>query len=223
MISVRQASLDLFRPYGLITWFGNPGSSELTLLEDFPDDFALCAGTAGDGAGGDGRRLCPDQPTTRCGQHPHRAGHGKRPGRALQRTREQDSANSHRRNQSSACCSTTHNVGYARSVRLTAEIPPPGPLGRSFYELTTPAGQCCSGAPVSIRRDPWRAIGVYVGERRQPERRLSDTEVVIGSAVGYATRADALVQQWPQLFGATAELSELCPLPPGTPPWTPEP
>lgn len=115
-----------------------------------------------------------------------------------------------------------YSGGYIRR-RLTAEIPPPGPLGRSFYELTTPAGQCCSGAPVSIRRDPWRAIGVYVGERRQPERRLSDTEVVIGSAVGYATRADALVQQWPQLFGATAELSELCPLPPGTPPWTPEP
>ena len=82
-----------------------------------------------------------------------------------------------------------YSGGYIRR-RLTAAIPPPGPLGRSFYELTTPAGQCCSGAPVSIRRDPWRAIGVYVGERRQPERRLSDTEVVIGSAVGYATRAE---------------------------------
>jgi benzoylformate decarboxylase len=44
MISVRQASLDLFRPYGLITWFGNPGSSELTLLEDFPDDFRYVLG-----------------------------------------------------------------------------------------------------------------------------------------------------------------------------------
>jgi Trypsin-like peptidase domain len=104
-----------------------------------------------------------------------------------------------------------YSGGYIRR-RLAAEIPPPGPLGRSFYELTTPAGQCCSGAPVSIRRDPWRAIGVYVGERRQPERRLSDNEVVIGSAVGYATRADALVHQWPQLFDAAADLSELCPL-----------
>lgn len=44
MISVRQASLDLFRSYGLTTWFGNPGSSELTLLEDFPDDFRYLLG-----------------------------------------------------------------------------------------------------------------------------------------------------------------------------------
>jgi benzoylformate decarboxylase len=42
MISVRQASLDLFRSYGLTTWFGNPGSSELTLLEDFPTISAMC-------------------------------------------------------------------------------------------------------------------------------------------------------------------------------------
>ena len=105
-----------------------------------------------------------------------------------------------------------YSGGYIRR-RLTAEIPSPGPPGRSFYELTTPAGQCCSGAPISIRRDPWRAIGVYVGERRQPDT---------GLAVGYATRADdAVVQQWPQLFDPTADLSELCPLPPGTPPWTP--
>jgi benzoylformate decarboxylase len=44
MISVRQASLDLFCSYGLTTWFGNPGSSELTLLEDFPDDFRYVLG-----------------------------------------------------------------------------------------------------------------------------------------------------------------------------------
>lgn len=103
--------------------------------------------------------------------------------------------------------------GYIRR-RLSAEIPPPGPPGRSFYELGTPAGACCSGAPVSIRRDPWRAIGVYVGERRQPDRRLSDTEIIVGSAVGYATRADALVERWPQLFGPPDGLMELCPLPP---------
>src|SRR5271168_1140014 len=44
MISVRQATLDLFRTHGLTTWFGNPGSSELTLLEDFPDDFRYVLG-----------------------------------------------------------------------------------------------------------------------------------------------------------------------------------
>ena len=44
MISVRQATIDLFRKYGLTTWFGNPGSSELTLLEDFPEDFRYVLG-----------------------------------------------------------------------------------------------------------------------------------------------------------------------------------
>ena len=37
-ITVRQATIDLLRTHGLTTWFGNPGSSELTLLEDFPSD-----------------------------------------------------------------------------------------------------------------------------------------------------------------------------------------
>ena len=44
MISVRQATIDLFRSYDLTTLFGNPGSSELTLLEDFPDDFRYLLG-----------------------------------------------------------------------------------------------------------------------------------------------------------------------------------
>jgi thiamine pyrophosphate-dependent acetolactate synthase large subunit-like protein len=42
--TVRQATMELFRSHGLTTWFGNPGSSELTLLEDFPDDFRYFLG-----------------------------------------------------------------------------------------------------------------------------------------------------------------------------------
>ena len=44
MITVRQAAIDLFRAHGLTTWFGNPGSSELTLLKDFPRDFRYVLG-----------------------------------------------------------------------------------------------------------------------------------------------------------------------------------
>lgn len=44
MITVRQAAVDLFRAHGLTTWFGNPGSSELTLLKDFPSDFRYLLG-----------------------------------------------------------------------------------------------------------------------------------------------------------------------------------
>ena len=44
MPTVRQATIDLLRTHGLTTWFGNPGSSELTLLEDFPSDFRYMLG-----------------------------------------------------------------------------------------------------------------------------------------------------------------------------------
>jgi benzoylformate decarboxylase len=44
MITVRQAVIDLFRAHGLTTWFGNPGSSELSLLTDFPNDFRYVLG-----------------------------------------------------------------------------------------------------------------------------------------------------------------------------------
>jgi thiamine pyrophosphate-dependent acetolactate synthase large subunit-like protein len=42
--TVKDTTIDLFRGYGLTTWFGNPGSSELTLLQDFPHDFAYYLG-----------------------------------------------------------------------------------------------------------------------------------------------------------------------------------
>src|SRR5271167_5003546 len=45
----------------------------------FSGRFPLRAGTAGDGAGRDGRRLFPDHPTARCGQRSYRARHGQRP------------------------------------------------------------------------------------------------------------------------------------------------
>lgn len=44
MTTVRDAILDLFRSHDLTTWFGNPGSSELALLQDFPDDFRYFLG-----------------------------------------------------------------------------------------------------------------------------------------------------------------------------------
>jgi thiamine pyrophosphate-dependent acetolactate synthase large subunit-like protein len=44
MPTVRQATIDLLRQHGLNTWFGNPGSSELTLLDDFPRDFRYLLG-----------------------------------------------------------------------------------------------------------------------------------------------------------------------------------
>ncbi len=38
-VTVREAVLELLRSFGMTTFFGNPGSTELPLFRDFPDDF----------------------------------------------------------------------------------------------------------------------------------------------------------------------------------------
>ena len=44
MSTVREATFDLFRAHGMTTIFGNPGSTELPMLADFPDDFTYVLG-----------------------------------------------------------------------------------------------------------------------------------------------------------------------------------
>jgi benzoylformate decarboxylase len=44
MPTVREASFDLFRAHGMTTVFGNPGSTELPMLAEFPDDFRYVLG-----------------------------------------------------------------------------------------------------------------------------------------------------------------------------------
>jgi benzoylformate decarboxylase len=44
MATVREASFDLFRACGMTTVFGNPGSTELPMLADFPEDFTYVLG-----------------------------------------------------------------------------------------------------------------------------------------------------------------------------------
>jgi benzoylformate decarboxylase len=44
MVTVREATVDLLRHFGMTTVFGNPGSTELPLLKDFPDDFRYVLG-----------------------------------------------------------------------------------------------------------------------------------------------------------------------------------
>jgi benzoylformate decarboxylase len=44
MASVREATFELFRAHGMTTMFGNPGSTELPMLRDFPDDFSYVLG-----------------------------------------------------------------------------------------------------------------------------------------------------------------------------------
>ncbi|HET9153601.1 MAG TPA: thiamine pyrophosphate-binding protein, partial [Solirubrobacterales bacterium] len=44
MPTVREAAFDLFRAHGMTTMFGNPGSTELPMLADFPGDFRYVLG-----------------------------------------------------------------------------------------------------------------------------------------------------------------------------------
>jgi len=44
MATVREAAFDLFREHGMTTIFGNPGSTELPMLADFPGDFRYVLG-----------------------------------------------------------------------------------------------------------------------------------------------------------------------------------
>src|SRR4051794_29485397 len=42
--TVREATFDLLRRRGMTTIFGNPGSTELPMLQQFPDDFRYVLG-----------------------------------------------------------------------------------------------------------------------------------------------------------------------------------
>jgi benzoylformate decarboxylase len=44
MATVREVSFELFREHGMTTIFGNPGSTELPMLAEFPDDFRYVLG-----------------------------------------------------------------------------------------------------------------------------------------------------------------------------------
>ncbi len=44
MATVREVTLDLLRAHGMTTIFGNPGSTELPMLADLPDDFSYVLG-----------------------------------------------------------------------------------------------------------------------------------------------------------------------------------
>ena len=43
-VTVREATYSLLREFGLTTVFGNPGSTELPMFRDFPDDFRYVLG-----------------------------------------------------------------------------------------------------------------------------------------------------------------------------------
>src|SRR3954454_13609641 len=65
MITVREATFDFLRAQGMTTVFGNPGSTELPMLADFPGDFSYVLGLQEAAAVGmaDGYALASGRPT----------------------------------------------------------------------------------------------------------------------------------------------------------------
>ena len=97
MPTVRDAAFELFREHAMTTVFGNPGSTELPMLADFPEDFRYVLGLQEAVAVGmaDGYAQASGRPAH---VNLHTApGLGQRDGRDLQRPGEQVTAAGHRR------------------------------------------------------------------------------------------------------------------------------
>ncbi len=97
MPTVREATFDLFRAHGMTTIFGNPGSTELPMLADFPEDFRYILGLQELVVVGmaDGYAQATGRPDPR--QPAYRAGGRQRRRRDLQRAGQQVAAGHHRR------------------------------------------------------------------------------------------------------------------------------
>ncbi len=65
MATVREATLELFRAHGMTTIFGNPGSTELPMLKELPEDFRYILGLQEQAVVGmaDGYAQASGQPT----------------------------------------------------------------------------------------------------------------------------------------------------------------
>ena len=97
MTTVRDAVFEMLRERGMTTMFGNPGSTELPMLADFPDDFRYVLGLQEAVVVGHGRRLRAGDRPPGARQPPHRARRRQRDGRDLQRAGQQVAARRHRR------------------------------------------------------------------------------------------------------------------------------
>jgi hypothetical protein len=87
-----------------------------------------------------------------------------------------------------------YSGGHIRR-RISRELPISLMRGVAFYELSSVAGACCSGAPVCAKSPfpdkTWKLIGIYIGESTGDRT----------AAVGYATRMDAVYDWVPAIAG----------------------
>ena len=194
MPTVREATFELFRAHGMTTIFGNPGSTELPMLADFPEDFSYVLGLQelvvvgmADGYAQATRQAHPREPA-------HGAGRRQRGRRDLQRAVEQVAARDHGR---PAGAPAHHDRGE-----------PDQPRRRRSGRSRTSSGATSRRAPRtcrarsrarSITRRCRRGAGVRVDpdgrlERRRPTRTGPPTRAQAASSRGRCRHPAALAQ-----------------------------
>ncbi|MFE6095976.1 serine protease [Streptomyces massasporeus] len=95
-----------------------------------------------------------------------------------------------------------YSQGHIRR-RISRPVAVPEITGDRFFELSTPAGSACSGAPVLSTRPgrQWEVIGVYVGQHHS-----INGLGIVDLAVGYAVRTadlDLDAPDWTRYFGVS--------------------
>ena len=144
MSTVREATFELWRKRGMTTIFGNPGSTELPMLADFPDDFRYVLGLQEAVAVGMADGYAQASGTRRSRQPAHRARRRQRHGRDLQRAGEPHAAAGHRRPAGPA---RDHDAGEPDQPRRDADAAPARQV-----ELRAAAGRGRAGGDRA--RDP---------------------------------------------------------------------
>ena len=147
MPTVRDATFDLFRAHGMTTMFGNPGSTELPMLADFPADFRYVLGLQEAVVVGMADGFAPGLRQDHGRQPPHRARRRQRDGGDLQRPGQPLAAADHRR---PAGARADHPAGQPHQPRRD---PDAAPAGQVVLRAAAGRGRAAGARP---RRPPRR-------------------------------------------------------------------
>ena len=149
--TVREATFDVWREYGLTSIFANPGSTEIKLLADLPDDFRFVLGAAR----GLGRR------------------HGDRLGDRARRARARDPAHDRRASATPSARSprraSTARRSSSSSASRTGATSPPSRSSPASCAGSRASTRCGSTSPCARRTCPG-AIARAVPRGRHRER-----------------------------------------------------
>ena len=168
--TIREAAFELFRARGMTTIFGNPGSTELPMLADFPSDFTYVLGLQEAVVVGmaDGFAQASGQLDAR--EPPHRPGRGQRGGRDLQRPGQQVAAADHGR---PAGARADHDAGQPHEPRRDTR---PGSVREVELRAAARAGRAGGAGARDPPREPAaQGTGVRVAADGRLERARSTT------------------------------------------------